>query len=63
MWKLRAACWLHDTIDAKLTTQTSKHSEVEHSLRDNDATERQIDEILYIIQNLSLLKTLIKNKT
>jgi len=56
---IRAACWLHDTIDAKIDhNKRASILEVEHSLRDNDATERQIDEILYIIQNLSYSKNI-----
>jgi Predicted HD superfamily hydrolase len=54
---VRASCWLHDTIDAKIADdKRSTIPEVEYSLRENGATERQIDEVLYIIQNLSYSK-------
>lgn len=60
---IRAACWLHDTIDAKIDqNKRATILEVEHALRENEATERQIDEIIYIIQNLSYSKNIDKKQ-
>src|SRR5690625_434509 len=60
---VRASCWLHDTIDAKIADdKRTTIPEVEYSLRENGATERQIDEVLYIIQNLSYSKNIDKKQ-
>lgn len=60
---VRASCWLHDTIDAKIADdKRSTIPEVEYSLRENGATDRQIDEVLYIIQNLSYSKNIDKKQ-
>lgn len=60
---VRASCWLHDTIDAKIADdKRSTIPEVEYSLRENGATKRQIDEVLYIIQNLSYSKNIDKKQ-
>lgn len=60
---VRASCWLHDTIDEKIADdKRSTIPEVEYSLRENGATERQINEILYIIQNLSYSKNIDKKQ-
>lgn len=56
---IRAACWLHDTIDEKLAQSRQKSvSEIEELLVKNGATLAQIDEVLDIIQNLSYAKNL-----
>ena len=56
---IRAACWLHDTIDEKLAQSRQKSvSEIEELLVKNGATLAQIDEVLDIIQNLSYSKNL-----
>ena len=56
---IRAACWLHDTIDEKLALSRQKSvSEIEELLVKNGATLAQIDEVLDIIQNLSYSKNL-----
>ena len=56
---IRAACWLHDTIDEKLAQNRQKSvSEIEELLVKNGATLAQIDEVLDIIQNLSYSKNL-----
>ncbi|HZK23406.1 MAG TPA: HD domain-containing protein [Atopostipes sp.] len=56
---IRAACWLHDTIDKKLAQSRQKSvGEIEELLVKNGATLAQIDEVLDIIQNLSYSKNL-----
>lgn len=56
---VRAACWLHDTIDEKLATASRQSlATVETLLHDNGATSEQTDQILFIIQNLSYAKNL-----
>ena len=56
---IRAACWLHDTIDEKIANdKRATIFEVETALRENDATDQQVDEVLYIIQNLSYSKNI-----
>lgn len=56
---IRAACWLHDTIDEKLAQSRQKSvGEIEELLVKNGATLEQIDEVLDIIQNLSYAKNL-----
>ena len=56
---IRAACWLHDTIDEKLADDLRRTvEEVEMLLIENGATQEQTDEILDIIQNLSYSKNL-----
>lgn len=56
---IRAACWLHDTIDEKISNEKrASISDVEATLRENDATDQQVDEVLYIIQNLSYSKNI-----
>src|SRR5690625_1865602 len=56
---IRASCWLHDTIDAKISDEKrASIQDVEQVLRENGATERQTEEILYIIQNLSYSKNI-----
>ena len=56
---IRAACWLHDTIDEKLAQSRQKSvNEIEELLVKNGATLAQIDEVLDIIQNLSYSKNL-----
>lgn len=61
---VRASCWLHDTIDDKIADDKRVTiSEVEAVLRKNDATDEQIEEILYIIQNLSYSKNIDRKQT
>lgn len=56
---IRAACWLHDTIDEKIADDIRQTPEdVRTVLKENNATAYQIEEILYIIQNLSFSKNL-----
>lgn len=56
---MRAACWLHDTIDEKLAASNRQSpATIETLLRDNDATFEQTEQILFIIQNLSYSKNL-----
>jgi len=56
---IRSACWLHDTIDDKISDSKRKSiADVAKLLNENDATKEQKREILYIIQNLSYSKNL-----
>lgn len=56
---IRAACWLHDTIDEKLADDSRQTpAEVKDVLLENGATQEQTGEILDIIQNLSYSKNL-----
>jgi len=56
---IRTACWLHDTIDDKISDSKRKSiADVANLLDDNNATDEQKREILYIIQNLSYSKNL-----
>jgi len=58
---IRSACWLHDTIDDKISDSKRKSiADVAELLNENDATKEQKREILYIIQNLSYSKNLEK---
>lgn len=60
---VRAACWLHDTIDEKLAADRRKSAEeVERVLTKNGASQEQSAEILDIIQNLSYSKNLESKK-
>lgn len=54
-----AACWLHDTIDAKISAaKRQTAADIKKILEENGAAPFQTDEILYIIQNLSYSKNL-----
>ena len=56
---IRAACWLHDTIDEKIADdKRATIFDVERTLRENEASDQQVDEVLYIIQNLSYSKNI-----
>jgi len=56
---IRSACWLHDTIDDKISDSKQKTiADVAELLNESDATKKQKREILYIIQNLSYSKNL-----
>lgn len=56
---IRSACWLHDTIDAKIDpSKRASLDEVKNILRENGAANEQVEEILYIIQNLSYSKNI-----
>ena len=56
---IRAACWLHDTIDEKIADdKLATIFDVETTLRENEASDQQVDEVLYIIQNLSYSKNI-----
>ena len=56
---IRAACWLHDTIDEKIADdKRATIFDVETTLRENEASDQQVDEVLYTIQNLSYSKNI-----
>ena len=56
---LRASAWLHDTIDEKIAPNKRAHiQDIEQLLIDSQASTQQIEEILYIIQNLSFSKNI-----
>lgn len=56
---VRAACWLHDTIDEKIDPLKQKSlADVEQVLLKNHATADQTKQILFIIQNLSFSKNI-----
>lgn len=60
---IKASCWLHDTIDPKIKyTKQLQITEVETLLKEADADSHQINEIQYIIQNLSYSKNLTQKK-
>lgn len=60
---VRASCWLHDTIDAKIADdQRVSIEEVKQALEQSGATPYQVHEILYIIQNLSYSKNIDQKK-
>lgn len=63
METILASCWLHDTIDDKLDVEKRQSVvAIEQLLKENGATENQIEEILHIIQNLSYSKNLTKKR-
>ena len=63
METILASCWLHDTIDEKLEVEKRQSVvAIEQLLKENGATENQIEEILHIIQNLSYSKNLTKKR-
>lgn len=63
METILASCWLHDTIDEKLDVEKRQSVvAIEQLLKENGATENQIEEILHIIQNLSYSKNLTKKR-
>ena len=56
---IRAASWLHDTIDEKLAaTQRQDVATIEKLLLNNGATREQTSQTLFIMQNLSYSKNL-----
>lgn len=56
---IRAACWLHDTIDEKLAEESRQTpAQIKSLLFDYGATQAEVDEILEIIQNLSYSRNL-----
>lgn len=56
---IRASCWLHDTIDEKIAdSKRQTIVDIQRLLQENKATEEQIDQILFIIQNLSFSKNI-----
>lgn len=56
---IKASCWLHDTIDPKISpTHQVQLTDLENLLHAADATTAEIDQILYIIQNLSYSKNI-----
>lgn len=56
---IRASCWLHDTIDPKLSEKNQTTiPEIENVLDSAGATRMQVNRILYIIQNLSYSKNI-----
>lgn len=63
METILVCCWLHDTIDEKLDVEKRQSVvAIEQLLKENGATENQIEEILHIIQNLSYSKNLTKKR-
>lgn len=63
METILASCWLHDTIDDKLDIEKRQSVvAIQQLLKENGATENQIEEILYIIKNLSYSKNLTKKR-
>lgn len=59
--RVKAACWLHDTIDKKLSdAERVSIDEVKSILKKAQAKKFEINEILHIIQNLSYSKNLEK---
>lgn len=60
---LKAACWLHDTIDKKIiSSKRASTKEVQKILEKAHAENKEIDEILHIIQNLSYSKNIEKKR-
>lgn len=56
---IQAACWLHDTIDPKVSTLlTTNIADIENLLKKSKASNEESKEIIYIIQNLSYSKNL-----
>lgn len=56
---IKASCWLHDTIDPKLSTaKRVTPADIKVFLKEADATAAEIETIIYIIQNLSYSKNL-----
>ena len=56
---IKASCWLHDTIDPKISTiHEIELTDLEDLLNAADATSDDIKKILYIIQNLSYSKNI-----
>lgn len=56
---IQAACWLHDTIDEKIDDRKRQTvMDVQQLLQENEATPEQIENILFIIQNLSFSKNI-----
>ena len=56
---IKASCWLHDTIDPKISTiHKIEPADLEVLLKAADATSDEIKKILYIIQNLSYSKNI-----
>ncbi len=60
---IRAACWLHDTIDEKLAAENRQSpAQIERLLLAHKASKAQAAEILEIIQHLSYAKNLVEKK-
>lgn len=58
---IRAASWLHDTIDDKIADEKRQSpKDIEQLLQESQATPNQIEQILFIIQNLSFSKNIKK---
>ncbi len=56
---IKASCWLHDTIDPKIsTTHQVKLVDLEILLENVGASPEAIQKIIYIIQNLSYSKNI-----
>lgn len=61
---IRASCWLHDTIDAKIADEKRVTiAEIKQALTQSGATPAQTDDILHIIQNLSYSKNIDQKQT
>lgn len=60
---IRVSCWLHDTIDPKISTiHEIELKDLEELLHAADASSDEIQKILYIIQNLSYSKNIEKKR-
>lgn len=58
---IKAAAWLHDTVDPKLAVvHRANMEEIQQLLKNADASPQEIVEILEIVQNLSYSKNLQK---
>lgn len=56
---IKVSCWLHDTIDPKISnTKQVQLEDLDRLLKSANATTNQIKKILYIIQNLSYSKNI-----
>lgn len=56
---IKASCWLHDTIDPKISSvHDVEPADLEALLKAADATFEECQQILYIIQNLSYSKNI-----
>lgn len=56
---VKSACWLHDTIDPKVSSLlTTDIADIENILIKSKASNKESKEIIYIIQNLSYSKNL-----
>lgn len=60
---IKICCWLHDTIDPKLSdSKKTTISDIRKLLKKAEVNKNTIQEIIYIIQNLSYSKNIEKKK-